>query len=417
MSELVFRAITEDGDTFRVNKTLPVWPMQYDEMEMWTWIFSYLGIRPFRGLGDADKYQLRNSYLGRDFAQAVDAMLVTNPEDFLTAARQALQHIPGAEKWANPEATLLIARDTFFSVVVPLFTDAETMAVVEQSVDHRTIGSSLTSFDRPNSVVLKLMERAAKEGAAFQTTTSEKLFDVSKYDVNAYNEDTEDEVFVLYDPDGEEPLYLARRRGCGPICEVTYSRLCDRIGLPCVRTVYGVNLAVPLPPSKPLSYIAVSSYNQNWMTFQDWLANGSTVAALTNADDYYGHQLLELLAYQFYVGQNDFAYVLEGGRYLKAGNRNAFSRLRVQDCFYGSYPTIQSSPMSVVKMKEEMERIDLPLSGARPTAEGLAALTDMDIAAIISMPKGPQTLWVREALRSEVTRIRALAGALLNEPG
>ena len=43
MSELVFRAITEDGDTFQVNKTLPVWPMQYDEMEMWTWIFSYNG--------------------------------------------------------------------------------------------------------------------------------------------------------------------------------------------------------------------------------------------------------------------------------------------------------------------------------------------------------------------------------------
>jgi len=417
MSELVFRAITEDGDTFQVNKTLPVWPMQYDEMEMWTWIFSYLGIRPFRGLGDSDKYQLRNSYLGLNHAQAVDAMLVTNPEDFMTAAHQALQHIPGAEHWANPEATLLIARDTFFFVVVPLFTDPKTVAVVEQSVDHRTIGSSLTHFDRPNSVVLELMERATKEGAAFQTTKGEELFDVSKYDVDAYNEDTEDEIFFLFDRDDRiEPLYLVRRMGCRPIYEVTYSRLCDRIGLPNVRTVYGTILPAPLPGFRPLAYVAVSSFSRHWVTFQDWKEAGGTVTTLANSEDYYGHRLLSLLAHQSHIGADDFGYVLDGGRYLKAGNWDAFSDLRIKQCFYGSY-AMPWSLMNVEKIMAEMSEMDLLMSIAKPAAEGLASLTDADIAAIIAMPRGPQTLWVREALRTELSRMRALAKGLLQAGG
>jgi hypothetical protein len=127
------------------------------------------------------------------------------------------------------------------------------------------------------------------------------------------------------------------------MAEVTYSRLCSLLDLPCVQSSYGFNLHSFSDSIKFPRYVSVSEYSPEWMALTEKGAK-----EISESDNQWKlHFGLSLLLLVMYWNKRIAGYHDNDGSFIKANNGHMFHPRELQDLFNGVKSDVPIQPITV----------------------------------------------------------------------
>jgi hypothetical protein len=163
------------------------------------------------------------------------------------------------------------------------------------------------------------------------------------------------------------------------MAEVTYSRLCHLLDLPCVQSSYGYNMHSFSDSIEFPKYVSVSEYNPEWMALTEKGAK-----EISESDTQWKlHFGLSLLLLVMYWNKRIAGYYDNDGSFIKANNGHMFYPRELRDLFNGVKSETPINPISVTAF----------LKHAKWTPEitnilsRVALLSNDDIDFCVNMPE------------------------------
>lgn len=178
------------------------------------------------------------------------------------------------------------------------------------------------------------------------------------------------------------------------IAEVVYSRLCEMLGLRCVKACFGTGL-----PEQQAKYMSVSEYSPYWTPLQEASLSGWDKLEEDNLMSWGSHFSLAILLLNEAREEGEVGYIASDGGFIKANNGHLFSLgLHLQS--KESKQSFYDSPVSVSNFLSQTDG----LPGARSVPRRLAALTDSQIEECLELPGD----WEAADKAKEHLRVRLL---------
>jgi hypothetical protein len=181
---------------------------------------------------------------------------------------------------------------------------------------------------------------------------------------------------LLIKPGDDVPSLSTYYAPAYAMADVSYSRLCAYLGLPCVKSRYAKNL----PKDSAPDIVSVSDYSPDWEPYGIFASDGKSPR---NAEELSQHKLLSYLTQNAYWTDDDAGFVTKDGDFIRGncgsllGSFGLHALLSGRDCdgFF--------SPLSVSQVLMDFTLSDEEMS----LLSRLGSIPEDEVADIVRVPK------------------------------
>lgn len=211
---------------------------------------------------------------------------------------------------------------------------------------------------------------------------------------------------LAIDPDTSKPIFHIYEEPTLAASEVVFSRICEKLGLPCVKADFAANWARHLPVKE----VSASEYPLTGVYLETWLENGESVESLTNYDDIEALHILSEICQEPYWSDSRAGFVVSDPEphFIKANNGGMFFAISNHLPDFDSIESGVSSPIArfLPPTVWEIFQVAMAHKRGKHIVGALAALTNDDLFALLDMPEGEPWDKAREHILSRLSAAR-----------